>query len=343
MLDVVTAFLVRRILLSLLVLVGVSYGSFVLIATQFSATCYSDFTPSGPVPPLADSVGHATTLWLKWLRGVPSGHAFRNQCSAEGTQDVLGGLTHTSALLALTLVIVVLLSLLVGVLAAVRSGGWFDLAFRGFSYTAWAVPPFLLALVLQTALISMSHHGWHLFPVSGWPDSACTVFAVGCVATPVGNPFIHVLKVMQAIAVPGLALSVAFVGLHSRYLRSSLLVAFGAPYTNTARAKGLSETRIVLRHALRNSLGVFTSVLLLDFGAVIGASLAVDYVFRLGGLGYVFLGMIGGLGSQSGDGPKYLDPYAVMSLLTLTAILVAAASLVAELVVVWLDPRVRPA
>jgi peptide/nickel transport system permease protein len=143
--------------------------------------------------------------------------------------------------------------------------------------------------------------------------------------------------------IPAVALSVAFVGLHSRYLRSSLLVAFSSPYTDTARAKGLSERRIVLRHALRNSAGVFLSVLLLDLGAVIGASLAVDYVFRLGGLGLVFLGMIGGLGSQSGDGPKYLDPYAVMSLLTLTAILVAAASLLAELVVVWLDPRVRPA
>jgi peptide/nickel transport system permease protein len=152
-----------------------------------------------------------------------------------------------------------------------------------------------------------------------------------------------VAKVLQALVIPSIALSVAFVGLHSRYLRSSLLVAFGAPYTNTARAKGLSETRIVVRHALRNSIGVFSSILLLDLGAVIGASLAVDFVFRLGGLGLVFLGLIGGLGNQSGDGPKPLDPYAVMSVLILTAILVAVASLLAELVVVWLDPRVRPA
>jgi len=337
-----TAFLVRRVFLSLLVLLAVSYGSFVLIATKFSSTCYSNYTPTGAYPPLADSVGHATTLWLKWLRSVPSGEAFRNQCSATGTQNVLGGLGHTGALLGMTLVFVLVLSLALGVLAAVRRGGVFDFGFRAFSYTAWAVPPFLLALVLQSALLSMTHHGWHLFPVSGWPDNGCSTTFNFCVQAPNVNPAVHAAKVLQALVIPAVALSVAFVGLHSRYLRSSLLVAFGAPYTDTARAKGLSERRIVLRHALRNSAGVFLSVLLLDIGAVIGASLAVDYVFRLGGLGLVFLGMIGGLGSQSGDGPKFLDPYAVMSLLTLTAILVAAASLIAEIVVVWLDPRVRP-
>jgi peptide/nickel transport system permease protein len=341
----VTAFVVRRVLLSLIVLVAVSYGSFVLIATKFSSTCYSDYTPTGAFPPLADSVGHATTLWWKWARGVPSGKSFHDQCSFQGTTNVITGLERTGSLLAMTIVLVLVLSLVIGVLAAIRAGGWFDLTFRAFSYTAWAVPPFLLALVLQTGLISMSHRGWHVFPVFGWPDNTCLPQSLGAVCTPGPRPnaAIHVLKVMQALVVPAVALSVAFVGLHSRYLRSSLLVAFAAPYANTARAKGLSETRIVLRHALRNSLGVFTSVLLLDLGAVIGASLAVDYVFRLGGLGLVFLGMIGGTGSQSGDGPKFIDPYAVMSLLTLTAILVAVASLIAELVVVWLDPRVRPA
>src|SRR4051794_17199985 len=317
------AFLVRRVFLSLLVLLAVSYGSFVLIATKFSSTCYSNYTPTGAFPPLADSLGHATTLWLKWLRSVPSGQAFRNQCSATGTQNVVSGLSHTGALLGMTLVLVLVLSLALGVLAAVRRGGMFDFGFRAFSYTAWAVPPFLLALVLQSALLSMTHRGWHLFPVSGWPDSGCSTTLNFCDQAPHVNPALHAAKMLQALVVPAVALSVAFVGLHSRYLRSSLLVAFGSPYTDTARAKGLSERRIVLRHALRNSAGVFLSVLLLDLGAVIGASLAVDYVFRLGGLGLVFLGMIGGVGRPSGGRAKYLDPHAVMSLPNPTAILLA--------------------
>jgi ABC-type dipeptide/oligopeptide/nickel transport system permease component len=63
----------------------------------------------------------------------------------------------------------------------------------------------------------------------------------------------------------------------------------------------------------------------------------------MNGLGLLFLNEIGALGSQSGDGPKFLDPYAVQALLTVIAVLVAAASLLAELAVLWLDPRTRPA
>jgi len=242
----------------------------------------------------------------------------------------------------MTLVLVLLLSLVFGVLAAARAGTWLDLGFRAFSYTAWAIPPFLLALVLQSVLIWLgSHASFHFFPVSGWPG-ACIYGTFGCAATP-PHGLHYAGEVLRFLLVPAIALSVAFVGVHSRYLRSSLLVALAAPYTTTARAKGLTERRLVLRHALRNSLGTFTSVLLLDFGAVVGAALAVDFVFRMNGLGLLFLSEIGGLGSQSGDGPKFLDPYAVQALLTAIAAIVAAASLLAELAVLWLDPRARPA
>ena len=80
---------------------------------------------------------------------------------------------------------------------------------------------------------------------------------------------------------PTLALSVAFIGVHSRYLRSSLLVTLGAPYITTARGKGLPERTVILRHALRNSIATFDGAFLLDFGAIFGAAMAVDYVFHL--------------------------------------------------------------
>ena len=320
----------------------VSFVTFIGVATQFSATCSSRFTPSTPFPPLASNVHQATILYWEWLKGIPSGRSFGNVCGAAVTQDLWQALGHTGALLGMTLVMVLVLALLFGVLAAARAGSWLDLAFRGFSYTAWAIPPFLLALVLQSGLIWLrTHDGFTFFPESGWPGS-CSFGTFVC--TPGSHAGIgYVGEVVRCLFVPALALSVAFVGLHSRYLRSSLLVALAAPYTTTARAKGLPERRVVLRHALRNSLGTFTSVLLLDFGAVVGAALAVDFVFRMNGIGLLFLGEIGALGSQSGDGPKFLDPYAVQGLLTVIAVLVAAASLLAELAVLWLDPRARPA
>ena len=345
-----TAYILRRVLLATAVLLVVSWATFVFIATKFSATCGSTYTPSGAFPPLADSVGHATRLYLSWLKTVPSGRAFGAVCGGPGiTANLSTSLGHTGALLGMTFALVVVFSLAFGVLAAARAGTWLDLGFRAFSYTAWAIPPFLLALVLQSVLGWLYHrHGFRFFPQSGWPGACpfgtfCTDLAGNPVSVAGPHGWAYAADVARFVFVPALALAVAFVGVHSRYLRSSLVVALGAPYTTTARAKGLTERRVVLRHALRNSLGVFTSVLLLDFGAVIGAALAVDYVFKMNGLGLLFLNEIGALGSQSGDAPKFLDPYAVQGLLALVAVLVAAASLLAELAVLWLDPRARPA
>lgn len=334
------AYLTRRLLLTVGVLAVVSFATFVVVATQFSATCASRYTPNTPYPPLATNVAQAATLYWEWLQDVPSGRAFGNVCGAPVTQNLWPSLGHTGALLGATIVLVLAFSLLLGVLAATRAGSALDFGFRGFSYAAWAVPPFLLALVLQSVLSwAGTRFGFKPFPLSGWPGDPC--FSFNC--PPVKHGLGHWLDVLRYLVVPAFALSVAFVGVHSRYLRSALLVALAQPYTTTARAKGLTERRVVLRHALRNSLGTFTSVLLLDFGTVLGAALAVDFVFRMNGLGLLFLGEIGGLGSQSGDGPKFLDPYAVQALLTLIAVLVAAASLLAELAVLWLDPRARPA
>lgn len=312
-----------------------------LIATQFSAICRSRFTPETTYPPLADSVPHASILWLEWLAGVPTGRSFGNVCGAPISNDLWTSLGHTAALLGMTIVFVLTVAAGLGLASAARAGGILDLTVRAFSYTAWAVPPFLLALALQSVLISAARRGWHPFPISGWPG-ACPYGVVGC-SDPGGRAgWAHAAEVIQALVVPSVALAVAFIGLHSRYLRSAVLTALSAPYTTTARAKGLPERDVLLRHALRNALGVFANVLLLDFGAVIGASLAVDWVFRLNGLGLLFLGSIGGLGSQSGDGPKFLDPYGVQSLLTVTALLVALASIAAEFAVILLDPRSRP-
>jgi len=344
----VAAYILRRVALTAGVLLVVSYVTFVFVATQFSATCASEYTPTGVFPPLASNVGQATKLYVEWLRDIPSGDAFGTVCGDPVTQSLTSALGHTGALLGMTLVLVLALSLLFGVLAAARAGTWLDLGFRGFSYAAWAVPPFLLALVLQSLVGWLGReHGFDVFPRSGWPGAcAFGTFCFNLDGTPItGGPegWAYAGAVFRALVVPSLALAVAFVGLHSRFLRSSLVVSLGAPYTTTARAKGLSERRVVLRHALRNSLGVFASVLLLDFGAIVGAALAVDYVFKLNGLGLLFLNEIGALGSQSGDGPKFLDPYAVQGLLVVLAVIVAVASLLAELAVLWLDPRARPA
>jgi len=339
----VSGFLGRRLLLAVAVLAAVSFGTFAFMATQFSATCTGAYTPTGAAaPPLASTVGQAARLYWGWVKGIPSGRSFSGICGGQSIQtQVWPAFVHTAALLSATAVLVAFFSLLFGTLAATRAGSALDASLRGFSYAAWAVPSFVLGLMLQSSVNwaqSRSGHRW--FELSGWPGSCIGQggYSYPCATT--GGAFHHGVEVARHLVVPTLALSVAFIGLHSRYLRSSLLTSLHAPFTTTARAKGLPERQVVLRHALRNSLATFSSALLLDFGAIFGAAMAVDWVFRLNGLGTLFIAEVAGVGS--GDSPRYLNPYAIESLLAAAALLVVGSSVLAEAVVLRLDPRTRP-
>ena len=334
-------FLVRRLLLAVGVLIGVSFVSFTLIATKFSATCASDYTPQTKYPPLASNVHQAAILYWRWLRDVPSGRAFQESCGPGFLAPFWPSVEHTAILLAVTALIVVVISLLVGTLAAVNAGSGFDVVFRVFAYAAWAVPSFVLALMFQSVIEwATSHHGFRLFPAAGWTGICPSTLFYTPPACPHPTGVLYPLSVLQHVLVPALTLSLAFIGLHSRYLRSALLVSLRAPYTTTAYAKGLPRRRVVIRHALRNSLATFMSALLLDIGAIFGAAMAVDWVFRLSGFGMLFILQINGIGG-GGDGPAFLNPYAVENLLAFAALFVLGSALLAEVVVGWLDPRAR--
>ncbi len=129
-----------------------------------------------------------------------------------------------------------------------------------------------------------------------------------------------------------MALAIGHTGIYARYARTAMLVSLGEQYTIVARAKGLTERRIVIRHALRNSLVPVASLLSLELGAVVGASLAADAVFNLGGLASAFL---------AGLAPA--DPVPLTALVVVAAGVVAIFLVVSDLLVGLLDPRIRVA
>jgi ABC-type dipeptide/oligopeptide/nickel transport system permease component len=199
---------------------------------------------------------------------------------------------------------------------------------RGCSYLAWGIPAFLVAFAVQQALNMLgSSRGLGPFPIAGWPGSCPAAIGLNfgtltpCAAAGTGP--LYLLHLLTHLALPAGALALGFIGLHSRYLRGALIEALDAPFIVTA-----------FRHALRVSLGTFISALLADFGAVFGAALAIDYVFQLGGLGYLYVHEFRG---QTGS----FDLYSVEALLLVTALLVLLSSLLSELSVDLLDPRVR--
>ncbi|MHB8470117.1 MAG: ABC transporter permease [Gaiellaceae bacterium] len=321
--------MVRRVILGLLVLGGLSLASFCFFAAR-------DLSLEGH-PLLAE-------YWT-WLKGVGSGSSLQlftqrapTNLNAQPT-TMLAALGHTAALLGAAIILVLVLSVALALVAAARRGSLLDLILRALSYLAWGVPAFLLALIVQKVGNSIGGaHGVGPFPLAGWPGSCPAGLGInagtiqGCPAS--GSGLRYALNLLRYLTLPALTLAVGFVGLHGRYLRSALLETLDRPFVTTARAKGLSEPKVILRHALRASLATFVSALLADAGAVFGAAMAVDWIFQLNGLGTVLV-------AEFPTGPGSINTYSIQLVLLTTGALVVVSSLLSELAVIWLDPRMR--
>jgi peptide/nickel transport system permease protein len=132
---------------------------------------------------------------------------------------------------------------------------------------------------------------------------------------------------------PWLTLAVLYAGIYARVLRGEILEALNEDYVRTARAKGLSERRILVRHALRTSLIPVVSLFGLDFGSLVGgAALLTEVVFGLPGVGKLTY-----------DSLQNLDLPVIMGCVMYAAFFVVLANAVVDVVYVWLDPRVRRA
>jgi peptide/nickel transport system permease protein len=109
-----------------------------------------------------------------------------------------------------------------------------------------------------------------------------------------------------------------------------MLDVINTDYVRTARAKGLAEWRVIMRHVVRNALIPLTTVAALNFGAVLGGAIVTETVFTLDGIGYYFIQKLG-----------QLDVYAVMAYILVTSIIIIAFNLVADILYGFLDPRIR--
>jgi peptide/nickel transport system permease protein len=135
----------------------------------------------------------------------------------------------------------------------------------------------------------------------------------------------------RALVIPWIVLATLFIGLYARVLRASLIEAYQEDYIRTARAKGLSESRVLFRHALRTSLITFVSLFGLDFGALVGGgALLTEVVFGLQGVGKLTF-----------DALQNLDLPVIMASVIYAAFFVVAANAAVDVAYLLLDPRVR--
>jgi ABC-type dipeptide/oligopeptide/nickel transport system permease component len=203
-----------------------------------------------------------------------------------------------------------LLSLVIGVplaiVAALRPNGWVDNAIRVGTTLSFAMPSFWLGLML--ALIFGLELRW--FPVSGYSGG-------------IGG-------ILRTLTLPALALGLALAAVVMRTLRSSLLEVLQSEYVEAARSRGLSELRVVGKHALRNSFMNTLTILSVNIGFLIGGTVVLEQVFQIPGMGSLLV-----------EAVEKRDYQLVQALALLAGAAVVLASLAADIVQALLDPRVR--
>jgi peptide/nickel transport system permease protein len=320
------AFVLRRLGIGLLAMFVALSGSFFFFSKKF--------LPLSETP-----VAH--NYWV-WLRGIPSGHSLNDGLLGGHLLSIVGSaFGRTMLLLALTLVIVVVVAIPLGCLAAATRGSVVDYGVRIAMYIAWAVPVFVVAILLQQGFGRIAG-GWGVgwFPSIGWAGQCPNGQGIDphnfqCPAA--GHGLKHVGEVIYHLLLPAFALALGFVGLNARYLRNSVIDALDAPYVTVARGKGLSERVVIMHHALRNAFVAFVPAVVSDLGLLFGAALAVDWIFQLGGLGTLLIGQL----ALNADGNTPVDTYELMLALLFAACVMLAASMFGEVLLALLDPRTR--
>ena len=314
-------YVLRRLVLAVSMVWAVSFGTFVAFGLSFDPTyeynlctteeCARERREVIAIYHLHDPILERYRLWLVGLFRHGFGTAPSSWTPGSGGRPIGPQLWPaarvTAELLGSALVLTVVLSIVVGVVAARLSGSPLDWLLRLLAYVSWSLPTFLVGVLAVRGLggVAWFNFGYAEKGFGGW---------------------------LRWISLPASTLSLGLVGVYSRYIRSGMLVELRQPYAVVARAKGLRESRVVLRHALRNSLAPFVSLLSLELASVVGAALATEYVFHLPGLAVFFLGSLGSA-----------DPFVLTAILVVIGAVVAAASFLADLAVGRLDPRVRAA
>jgi peptide/nickel transport system permease protein len=196
-----------------------------------------------------------------------------------------------------------------GAIAAWKAGSWIDRTVMVVSVLGFSVPVFVLAYVL-IYLLSLQ---LGLFPVQGYV-----------------SPAEGLLRFLQAIALPTVALSAIFIALIARITRASVLEVLDEDYIRTARAKGLTESRVLTRHALRNAAVPIVTVIGLGVALLIGGVVVTESVFNIPGMGRLVV-----------DAILKRDYPIIQGLILVFSFVYILVNLLVDIAYTALDPRIR--
>jgi peptide/nickel transport system permease protein len=319
-----TAYIVRRLLYGVVLLVGVLVLNFFLIHAA----------PGDPAQAIAGEMGGATAKLLAqiranygldqplltqlaiYLKHVAVGDLGRSYYFNQPVIKLIAARVGPTILLVLAAqVIAITAGVAMGVLAARKPHGPMSNFVAIFSTIGYAAPVFWTGIMLIILFASV----FPIFPVDGMTSAR---FSGGYLA--------YIGDVLYHLALPAFTLAIIFLAQYSRLSRASMIDVLGADYVRTARAKGVSETKVVFKHALRNAVLPIVTVAGLQFGNLISGALLVESVFNWPGMGRLAF-----------DSVLRRDYPTLLGILFFSAVMVVVANLLTDLSYRFADPRIR--
>ena len=316
-------YVIRRLLQAVLLLFILSIGLFLMVHAL----------PGGPeriflsphqTKAARDAIIHNFGLdqplyiqYFRWITGALHGDFGVSFVDNQTViSDIGSRFPATLELFVASIGFALIIAILGGVISAVRQYSITDYTITTLSYFGISMPIFWFALILQS--IFGVHLRW--LPVFGQNSYNTSGFSI---VDYFSDYFVH-------LVLPMICLSLLFIAGWSRYLRASMLDTVKQDYIRTARAKGLGSARIFFRHALRNALIPFVTVVAIDFGGIASGAVITETVFAWPGVGYLFYNAL-----TDRDYPILL------AMLLLAATSVILFNLIADILYGVIDPRIR--
>jgi peptide/nickel transport system permease protein len=320
----VGAFVLRRMAGLVVVLIAISLAVFVIfnvIPGGDPALRLAGRHPTQQnIRQIRKDWGFDRPLWVQYGDMMDRLFVKRDLISYQDQTPVLPtierGIPRTLSLAVGAAVIWLVTGVAIGVLSAVHQGRWVDRVLTVLALAGVSIPIFWLGAVLLY-LLTFRYHSWAIF--SWVPSGGYVPFAT--------SP----LDWAEHLILPWIVLAVVSIGFYARVVRASLLEVRGQDYVRTARAKGLTDRRVLIRHTLRTCLIPVVTLFGLDFGAAVGGTvILIEPIFG-----------IEGVGQYAQESVAHLDLPPLMALTLYGAFFVVVANTMIDLAYVWLDPRTR--
>jgi ABC-type dipeptide/oligopeptide/nickel transport system permease component len=306
-------YLVKRLIVSIVVLLGIALGTFLMIhlipGDPAKIQLGTQATPEA-VAQLHQKWGLDKSLpeqfWL-YLGNLMTFDFGESTAFSSDTAELIGSrIGATVAILIYGILVSLVIGVPLAVLAALRPGGVIDNAIRVVTTFTFAMPPFWLGLML--ALLLSYELG--LFPVSGYEGGLSGI--------------------LRTCTVPALTVGLGLLVVVVRNLRASLVVVLQSEYIEAARARGYGEFRVVAKHAMRNSVVGTITILASIFGFLVSLLVLVESVFQIPGAGTLLVQAV-----------AKRDYQLVQTLVFLSGAVVVVIGFLTDVAYAWLDPRIR--